>query len=308
MEKEMSCGISRNILHILPVRLRGMFEQAFRGQAGIEEIRIRIGQPPELRFSDRSVWLFGPVLAEDIDEMLTFISSYSIYAYEEEIRQGYLTVDGGHRIGFAGQVRMENGHVCHMTNIRFFNIRIAREWKGCAGRLLPWLYEDGGFLNTLLVSKPGAGKTTYLRDCVRMISNGDEMREGKKVCVIDERSEIAACHLGIPQNDIGRRTDVLDGCPKQAGMRMALRSLSPELLAVDELGGTEDAKAVEEMILSGCSILGTMHGDCIEHLLCQKELRLMHEKKLFGRYVFLKKGEDGTRSFLVYNRECERIC
>ena len=298
----------REILQIMPVRMRKSFEQKLNGQAGIEEIRIRIGRPPELRYAGQSCFLSETMTAEDIEEMLTFISRYSIYAYEEEIRQGYLTIEGGNRIGFAGQVRLENGQVCRMTNIRFLNIRIARERKGCAKELLPWLYEDGEFLNTLLISKPGAGKTTYLRDCVRMISDGSKMQAGRKVCVIDERSEIAACHLGEPQNDVGQRTDVLDGCPKQEGMRMALRSLSPDLIAVDELGGRKDALAVEEMILNGCNILGTMHGETIEHVLSIQEMKEMHEKKLFGRYVFLKKLKDGTRDFLVYNRECERLC
>lgn len=300
--------MKREILHILPIGLRDVMDREFRSRDDIEEIRIRVGQPPEVRCTKGSFWLPQKVTAEEIEEMLTFISDYSIYAYEEEIRQGYLTIEGGNRVGFAGQVRIERGRVVRMTNIRFFNIRIARERKGCAKELLPWMQEDGEFLNTLLVSSPGAGKTTFLRDCVRMLSNGDQNRPGKKVCVIDERSEIAACHLGEPQNDLGRRTDVLDGCPKKEGMRMALRSMSPEILAVDELSGSKDARAVEEMILSGCKILGTMHGDNMEHISQMKKLGAMYQKKLFQRYVFLKKREDGAREWTVYNQECQRLC
>ncbi len=300
--------MKQEILHILPIRLRDVMKREFRNRNDIEEIRIRVGQPPEIRCAEKSVWLSQSVTAEDIEEMLTFVSDYSIYAYEEEIRQGYLTIEGGNRVGFAGQVRIEQGKVVRMTNIRFLNIRIARERKGCAKELLAWMHEDGSFLNTLLISKPGAGKTTFLRDCVRLLSDGDEERAGRKVCVIDERSEIAACHLGVPQNDLGRRTDVLDGCPKKEGMRMALRSMSPEILAVDELGGSEEARAVKEMILSGCKILGTMHGDNMDHVSQMSQLGEMHQKQLFQRYVFLNKKEDGTREWTVYNQECQRLC
>lgn len=296
------------ILHIMPLRLRPVFERGLRECEGAEEIRIRAGGEPELRRGDASVWLSAKVTAEDIEEMLTFISRYSIYAYEEEIRQGFLTIEGGHRIGFAGQARVSGGQVSHMTNIRFVNIRIASERKGCADKLLPWLFEGGEFLNTLIISRPGAGKTTVLRDCVRLLSNGDSTRSGKKVCVIDERSEIAACHLGIPQNDVGKRADVLDQMPKREGMRMALRGMSPEIIAVDELGGPKDAQAVEEMILCGCKILGTMHGDTIEHVILQAGIGQMSKRKLFQRYVFLKREENGERAFLAYDQNLKRLC
>ena len=222
--------MKQEILHIMPIRLRIPFEKTLQDQPYAEEIRIRVGQPPELRCKGKSIWLPETVTQADMEEMLTFISRYSLYAYEEELRQGFLTVEGGCRIGFAGQVQTEKGQVCHMANIRFLNIRLAVQRKGCAKGLLPWLYgKEGDFLNTLLVSKPGVGKTTYLRDCIRMVSDGEGGRAGRKVCVIDERSEIAACHLGIPQNDVGCRTDVFDGCPKQEGMRMALRGMSPDV-------------------------------------------------------------------------------
>ena len=298
----------KDILHIMPMHMRSSIENSLRMHPDVEEIRIRIGRPFEVRCQEQSVFLAQTASAEDIDEMLTFISRYSIYAYEEEIRQGFLTIEGGNRVGFAGQVRMEHGQVARMTNIRFLNIRIAGERLGCARELLPWMYEGKELQNTLLISRPGAGKTTYLRDCVRMISDGEGTGDGRKVCVIDERSEIAACHLGIPQNDMGKRTDVLDGCPKQEGMRMALRSMSPDVIAVDELGGEGDAKAVEEMILSGCKMIGTMHGEQMEHIIQLPKMEEMYQKKLFQRYIFLEKKENGRRTFCVYNQESERLC
>ena len=300
--------MKQEIIHIMPVHLRDAVAQRLKDSINIEEIRVRIGQPMELRYGDKSVWMPQKITAADMEEMLTFISHYSIYAYEEEIRQGYLTIEGGNRIGFAGQVRLMEGQVSRMTHIRFLNIRIATERKGCAREFLPWLYEEGELLNTLLISNPGVGKTTCLRDCIRLISDGDAKRSGKKVCIIDERSEIAACHLGIPCNDLGRRTDVLDGCPKQIGMRMALRSMSPEVLAVDELGGEEDAASVEEMILCGCKILGTMHGDRMEYIIRQPGMERMYRHRLFQRYVLLKRQQNGNRTFWVYDQECRRLC
>lgn len=300
--------MKQEILHIMPVRLRDTIARRLQDEKGVEEIRIRIGQPIELRYAEKSVWMSQTVTVSDMEEMLTFISRYSIYAYEEEIRQGYLTMEGGNRIGFAGQVRLLDGQVNRMTNIRFLNIRIAGERKGCAKEILPWLYEDGEFLNTLLLSNPGVGKTTCLRDCIRLISDGDGQHPGKKVCVIDERSEIAACHLGIPCNDLGKRTDVLDGCPKQAGMRMALRSMSPEVIAVDELGGSEDASSIEEMILCGCKVLGTMHGDCMEYIIRHSGMDRIYQNRLFRRYIFLQKQTDGNRTFHIYDQECRQLC
>lgn len=293
------------LVQIMPVRMREKMA-VYLNDPQIEEIRVRIGQPIQLLCREKDVWLEERATAEDIEEMLTFISKYSIYAYEEEIRQGFLTIDGGHRIGFAGQVRLSEGKISHMVNIRFLNIRVAREKKGCARELLPWIYREGEFYNTLLISPPGVGKTTYLRDCIRQISG--EKQGGKKICVIDERSEIASCHLGIPQNDLGVRTDVIDGCPKSEGMLLALRSMSPDIIAVDELGGEEDVAVLRQIALSGCQIFGTVHGKELADIERKQALRTCCEEQLFGRYIFLKKDDRGRRSFTVFDQELRNIC
>lgn len=294
-----------NLAQIMPLRFREKMALSLLNP-GIEEIRIRVGQPIELRCREENLWLSECVMPRDIEEMLTYISQYSIYAYEEEIRQGFLTLEGGHRIGFAGQVRLLEGKISHMVHIRFLNIRVARENKDCGGDLLPWIYRDGEFYNTLLISPPGVGKTTYLRDCIRRISGGRD--EGKKICVIDERSEIAACHLGVPQNDLGRRTDVIDGCPKKEGMLLALRSMSPDIIAVDELGGEEDGEMLRQAALSGCQIFGTVHGKELSDLKRKPALRTCFKERLFKRYIFLEKDGRGKRSFTVFDQELEKIC
>lgn len=314
--------------YLFPIHLReGLKGLSF--QEDLEEIRIRIGQPMEFIYAAGSAHLFyqsGNVVlrqdmpgldwqkeayrstAKDIAEMLGYISSYSLYAYQEELCQGYITVQGGHRIGVAGQAAMEEGRIAGMHHISFLNIRIAHEKRGCATALFPYIKKEDDICNTLIFSKPGAGKTTCLRDCIRLISQGTAEMAGKRVCVVDERSEIAACHLGVPQNDLGPRTDVLDGCPKALGMRMLIRSMSPQVLAVDELGGMEDCRMVEEAVYAGSRVLGTVHAGNILELKEKPYFNHWLEKKLFTRYIFIDRGTDGGRKFTVYDEGLERVC
>ena len=203
---------------------------------GLEEIRVRIGWPVELIYGNHNEWLGNydsMIDRQCLDEMLNYITGYSIYAMEEEIRQGYITFSGGHRIGITGHATYEalkdsnDLQIKNIVDIGGLNIRIAHERKGCADNIIPYLHKGKSIYNTLIFAAPGVGKTTYLRDIIRILSN--EM----KISVIDERSEIAACINGRPQNDLGKRTDVLDACPKEIGMKMVLRSMSPEVIAVD---------------------------------------------------------------------------
>lgn len=200
-------------------------------------------------------------------EILQHVCSYSFYAYEEELKRGYLTAPGGHRIGVAGQaVLSENGQVRSLKNISFLNIRVAHECKGAADGILEGVYRGGNVRNVLILSEPGGGKTTLLRDLVRQISDGCSYGRGRSVGVVDERSEIAGCYQGKPQLDVGMRTDVMDGCPKMAGMMMLLRSMAPEVLAVDELGSREELEVLKGAAACGCRVLATAHGNSLEDL------------------------------------------
>jgi len=313
------------IVKIFPNHLRSFCTICFRQEEHPEEIRVRIDQPlqvltavSELYWNEGGQYLqkeaYGAYIAKksDIEEILVLMSRYSMYAFEEEIKKGYFTISGGHRVGIAGKVVAENETVKTIRQISFLNIRIAGERKGCAKPLIPFIRNGQTIFNTLIVSPPGIGKTTMLRDCIRLLSVGEKKSglyyPGKKVGIVDERSEIAACFMGIPQNDLGPRTDVLDCCPKSEGMRMLLRSMSPEIICVDELSGQADCEAVEQVLHCGCRILGTMHGESMQELTEKPHLLKWVRQGFFERYIFLKKDDKGARNFQVFNERMEKIC
>jgi len=293
----------------------------------LEEIRVRIGQPlfvctgkKELVLVKNGGQIASRVLRDsrepniyestyriteqDVFEMQNYISNYSLYAWQEELRNGFLTIQGGHRIGLAGGTTNQDGHISGISYLTFYNIRVAHEKIGCAEKILPYIF----VYNTLIISPPGAGKTTLLRDCIRSFSYGIGIGRGIKIGLVDERSEIAASYHGIPQNDVGPRTDVLDGCNKPEGIRMLLRTMSPQVIAVDELGTEEDFIAVEQAAYSGCKVIGTIHAGNIRELQEKPILKKWCDKELFERFVFIEKGENGMRNLKVYNNRWELLC
>lgn len=268
---------------------------------GLEEIRLRCGQPLVLRVGDDE-YTINPqgqldqelkngyrVKPEELARTLASLSDNSLYAFEEEIRKGFLTIPGGHRVGLAGQVVMRDGQVHGINGFSSVAIRIAREIKGCSHSLLPRITENGSLINTLLVSAPRCGKTTILRDLVRVFSSGYGRIAGCNVTVVDERSEIAGCYRAIPQMDLGPRTDVLDACPKAFGMMMAIRSLSPTLIVTDELGRREDLEAIRECINAGVDILASVHARNIEEMLRREVLEDLIKSGIFRRVVILSR-------------------
>ncbi|MBQ8085503.1 MAG: stage III sporulation protein AA [Lachnospiraceae bacterium] len=289
----------QEILKILSAGLREIMSRMTIDFDKLQEIRLRVNEPfiillgGEESFVSEKGTLVGQaeeaykVKQRDIKETLEYISSFSLYAYEDEIKQGFITVAGGHRVGLAGKVILEQGKVRSVKHISFINIRMSHEKKGCARMIMPYIYDGKNIHHTLIISPPGCGKTTLLRDVVRLISDGDEKHPGVNVGVIDERSEIGASYMGVPQNDVGIRTDVLDCCPKAYGMLMMIRSMSPAVIACDEIGKREDIDALAYVMNCGCKMIATVHGDSIEDIKNKPVLRKLIEEKLFRRFVLL---------------------
>lgn len=256
----------------------------------IEEIRVRINRPLEICFTNR-VFLFPyTIQKEDAEHLLNKISRFSIYALEEELKRGYITIEGGHRVGLAGKVILEDGRVKAIRDISSFNIRIAREKIGIANQIIKSIY-DKNWLHTMIIGSPQTGKTTLLRDIARIISSGNESAgiAAAKVGIVDERSEIAGSVAGIPQMTFGPRIDVLDACPKAEGMMMMIRSMSPDVLVVDEIGRVEDSEAIMEAVNAGIKLIMTTHGESLEEIKKRPSLnRILHES-IFERYILLSR-------------------
>lgn len=308
-ELTMSGFMKTGIWQIIPMvapSLRSIFERMPTSAIEcLEEIRLRRERPLAVRYhqeerflSSRGQLVSSPedaykVSADDILKTLQLISQGSLYAYEEELRQGFITLPGGHRVGLAGRAVLDGGVLKTICDIGSLNIRIARAVPGAARRVLPFIldFKEKRPYHTLLVSPPGAGKTTILRDLVRSLSYGlpDLNFPGLSVGVVDERSELAACFQGVPQHDLGPRVDVLDCCPKAVGMVMLLRSMAPQVIATDEIGRFEDVAALWEMVNTGVSILATAHASTWEELEQRPSLRELIEYRIFRRYVFLSR-------------------
>lgn len=242
----------------------------------LQEIRCRIGGPVLLRLQQGVERRAAERLsAEDMQHLVSRISQGSAYAWEEEFRRGYLTLPGGHRVGLVGKGVLEHGRIRTQKYINGLNFRIARAIPGAADELVEQVLANGTIQNTLLVSPPGCGKTTMLRDLIRQLSIGVPRLQfaGVNVSVVDERSELAGCVQGIPQLDVGYRTDVLDGCPKSEGIRLMIRSMTPQVVAADEIGTAADALAIEEALQSGVHIVTTVHGNGLRDLECHPALR-----------------------------------
>lgn len=245
---------------LFPINLKNKLEK-YISSSTLQEIRFKVDRPIILNFSDREIILEESTSMEDIRTIVNKISKFSIFASEEYVKQGFITIQGGHRVGITGEWVFENGNVKYLKNISSFNIRISREVLGFGKKFINYIHRDGFIQNTLIISPPKCGKTTLLRDLARIISNGEApLRRGFKISIIDERSEIAASFNGVPQLDVGMRTDVYDKCLKSKGIILAIRSMAPEIIICDEIGTKDDFESILLAYNSGVSIISTIHG------------------------------------------------
>ena len=280
----------------------------------LEEIRLRVGQGVLIKFFSKDAYLSvsgsltDEMTAETVmvsksrlERMVMLLSKSSFYALEEELRQGYLTIPGGHRIGFAGEGVVEQRQLKTLKHISSLNFRIARSVLGAAEILLPHIVEEGRLLQTLLVSPPRVGKTTILRDLARMLSDGMMGLPPLEVGIADERLEIAAAWEGVPQLAIGSRCDVLSGCPKEEAMMLLIRSMAPDVILTDEIGKKADAQALAEALNAGIRVVATAHGSSYQELLGRPVLQELLRSGYFQRVIFLGRQDQAVKVKQVWD-------
>lgn len=271
-------------------------------RSSAEELRLRVGEEMTVLIPAGERRCGVCVEQGDLETLCNLAADFSRYAAMETLRQGYLTLKGGCRAGFCGTVVMKDGAAVNLRDFSSAVIRIAREKHGIADELTLRLFQNGVFQNTLILSPPGGGKTTLLRELVRRLSNGDVM-PGQRIGLADERGEIAALRQGVPQLDVGPRTDVLDGCPKAEAVLMLLRCMNPQIIAVDEITAREDLRAMTMAANSGVGLLATIHAESVAELVRKPLYAELLEAKAFRLAVILRT-ENGTRTQSVEELPC----
>ncbi len=291
------------IIRLFPDYIKLLLNQSVKDKWDqLEEIRLRLNRPIEICFRNHIEWLPSTLFTQkESFFLLNQLSEHSLYRMEDELREGYITIAGGHRVGIAGEVITHHGKINRINQITYFNIRIAKQILNVATPLLPYLYHEDRYLNTVIIGVPQSGKTTMIRDLARLIGNGANQLPMNKVAIIDERSEIAACKDGIPQHEVGLRTDVMDACPKVDGMMMMIRSMSPDVLIVDEIGKKADAEAILEAVNAGVSIICSVHGSTINMLRHQPFIKPLMRQNLFQRIILLGKANQQNQMIQIYN-------
>jgi stage III sporulation protein AA len=295
---------TKEVLEVLPEHIANIIK-GFKQQDKIQEIRMKVNKPLILQVGNDEIITGYTVLMQDIKEVLKHISNYSIYAFEEEIKQGYLTISGGHRVGICGSCIIENNKVKTIKSLGSLNIRVCHEIIGCSNKVMPYIVNNNQVFNTVIISPPRCGKTTLVRDIARNLSEGLENRgfKGKKVCIIDERSEISSSYNGIPQMNLGIRTDVLDNCPKAEGIMMAIRSMAPDVIVCDEIGTYKDMDSILMALNSGVKLITTIHGFGVEDLYNRPVFKEIMDNHIFKKAIILSSANGVGTIEYIYDFE-----
>ena len=301
-EIDMINRIQNEIIPHLPISLRRGLQKLDESiLSATEEIRLRVGRPVMIHFGGRDGCINANgdvcrephgalvVSAEDLSETVYKICENSWYAYQDDINKGFVTIKGGHRVGLIGTPVLDEGKIINIRDISSINIRIAREIKGCAENIIKFLIKNNtDIYSTLIISPPGLGKTTLLRDIIRLLSNGfPPSFYGLKIGVVDERGEIGAFYNGIPINDLGFRTDIINGIHKKAGMEILLRSMGPNIVALDELGNSDDVLTLFQVLNAGIRLVATAHGYSLQSLKMRHGFNEILDINAFERFIIL---------------------
>ena len=283
------------ILRYFPNKIYQIFSNLLQENPQIanelQEIRIRVDKPIILKLREKDLILQYNILQTEILQIVERLCENSIYAYKNQICEGFITIKGGHRVGLTGSCVIENGKITNIKYISSLNIRIAREVKNCSTRILREIIdiENKTIYNSIIVAPPGRGKTTILRDIIRRLSDGiEEINFRGKTCgVVDERGEIAAMYKGTPQKDVGIRTDIIENVSKNKGIHMLIRTMAPEIIACDEIGSKEDVEAIHYALYSGVKGIFTMHGKNVEDIKNNKQIYELIENREIQKIIFL---------------------
>lgn len=308
--KSLSPNIKKRIEHILTLDNQ------------IEEIRLRSEKPLIINSKSKDFFLDSKsnkltkyqqnayiVTKDDVEQTFQIMCKYSIHSYMDDIKKGFITLRGGHRVGLVGKTIIENKEVKNIKNISSLNIRISREIIGCSDKIMSHIMGAKDTINnTLIISPPQCGKTTLIRDIVRNLSSGNEKLDirGRKVALIDERNEISGSYQGIAQMDVGIRTDIIETCPKDIGIMMLLRSMSPNVIVTDEIGSINEIKALYTALNGGVSLITTVHGDSIDDIKSRKELSKLVDGELFKTIIILSSKKGAGTIDKIYDVEDKR--
>jgi len=293
------------ILPLLPPLAAAALAQV-SADAPVTELRLRAGQPFHIQFDGYARLLFAaggrPVLrAEDCEGLLSNICGQALYAWTDELKNGFVTLPGGHRAGVAGRAITEGRHVERLEEVTAFCIRVMRELRGISKNIVPRLLDAEGYLlPTLIVSPPGCGKTTLLRDMIRAVSAGDYGAVAQSVSVADERYEIAGSVRGLPQFALGPRCDVMSGMRKPEAIARMIVAMCPQVIAADELRNIRDTEAILYAKSCGVTPLATAHADSLPALFLRNGMRPLQKQRVFARYVLLtRRGGAGSLSCIL---------